>query len=69
VLPGSPAERAGLRRGDLVVAAADQPVANPSALLQLVERSTLGEPLSLRVIRGQRELQLSIKPEAMPPAA
>jgi len=69
VLPQSPAESAGLRRGDLVVAAADQPVANPSALLQLVERSTLGEPLSLRVIRGQRELQLSIKPEAMPPAA
>ena len=69
VLPQSPAEKAGLRRGDLVVAAADQPVANPSALLQLVERSALGEPLPLRVIRGQQELQLSIKPVAMPPTA
>jgi S1-C subfamily serine protease len=69
VLPESPAEVAGLRRGDLVVAAADQLVADPSALLQLVERSTVGQPLPLRVIRGQQELSLSIKPSAMPPAA
>ena len=69
VLPDSPAELAGLRRGDLVVAAADQLVADPSALLQLVERSTVGQPLPLRVIRGQQELSVSIKPSAMPPAA
>jgi NAD(P)-dependent dehydrogenase (short-subunit alcohol dehydrogenase family) len=52
-----------------LVAAADQRVADPSALLQLVERSTVGQPLPLRVIRGQQELSLSIKPSAMPPAA
>jgi len=52
-----------------VVAAADQLVADPSALLQLVERSTVGQPLPLRVIRGQQELNVSIKPSAMPPAA
>ena len=32
VLPGSPAERAGLRRGDLVVWAADRAVNDPAAL-------------------------------------
>ena len=66
VLPESPAETAGLKRGDLVVAIADQPVLNPSALLQAVEHSEVGQPLALKVVRGQKELQLSIRPAALP---
>ncbi|MCP9833373.1 MULTISPECIES: trypsin-like peptidase domain-containing protein [unclassified Cyanobium] len=68
VLPESPAEVAGLHRGDLVVAIADQPVNTPSALLQQVEQAQVGQPLPLRVVRGQRELQLSIRPAALPQA-
>ncbi|MBD2549640.1 trypsin-like peptidase domain-containing protein [Microcystis elabens FACHB-917] len=68
VLPESPAEAAGLHRGDLVVAIADQPVNTPSALLQHVERAQVGQPLPLKVVRGQRELQLSIRPAALPQA-
>ncbi len=66
VLPDSPAEQAGLKRGDLVVEIAGQDVHNPSALLQQVEKSVVGQPLSLRVVRGQRELHLSIKPAQLP---
>ncbi len=66
VLPESPAEQAGLKRGDLVVEIAGQPVRNPSALLQQVEKAQVGQPLPLRVVRAQRELQLSIKPAALP---
>jgi S1-C subfamily serine protease len=66
VLPDSPAETAGLKRGDLVVEIAGQVVRNPSTLLQQVEKAEVGEPLSLKVVRGQRELQLSIKPAALP---
>jgi S1-C subfamily serine protease len=66
VLPDSPAEAAGLRRGDLVIQVADERVRTPSALLQQVERSEVGQPLPLTVLRGRRELQLSIKPAALP---
>jgi S1-C subfamily serine protease len=66
VLQGSPAETAGLRRGDLVVAADDQPVGDPAALLQRVEASKVGEVLPLKVVRGNRELQLAIRPAALP---
>jgi S1-C subfamily serine protease len=69
VLPASPAETAGLRRGDLVVAVADQPVRDPGALLQRVERSEVGQPLTLTVVRGSRELSLSIRPAALPRAS
>jgi S1-C subfamily serine protease len=66
VLPDSPAEKAGLRRGDLVVGLADRSIRDPSSLLQEVERAEVGEPLPLTVVRGQRELRLSIRPEALP---
>jgi S1-C subfamily serine protease len=66
VLPESPAETAGLKRGDLVVRIADQPVLNPSALLQAVEHAEVGQPLALKVVRGQKELRLSIRPAALP---
>jgi len=66
VIEGSPAESAGVRRGDLVVAVAEQPVREPRDLLQQVERATLGQPLPLTVIRGSRELNLSISPAALP---
>jgi len=66
VLPESPAETAGLKRGDLVVSIADQPVLNPSALLQAVEHAQVGQPLALKVVRGQKEMQLSIRPAALP---
>ena len=68
VLPASPAETAGLRRGDLVVRVADQLVPDPASLLERVERSSVGEPLALTVVRGQRELSLMIKPAALPHA-
>ncbi|MBM5807806.1 MAG: trypsin-like serine protease [Cyanobacteria bacterium M_surface_10_m2_179] len=68
VMPGSPAEKAGLRRGDLVVAAAEQTVPDPAALLRLVEGSQVGELLPLTVLRGEQELALSIRPEALPSA-
>lgn len=66
VLPDSPAEAAGLRRGDLVVAADDQTIRDPATLLALVERSSVGEALGLKVVRGDRELLLSIRPAALP---
>lgn len=68
VLPESPAEEAGMRRGDLVVAAADQPVADPASLLRQVELAAVGEPLAITVVRGRRELSLSIRPAALPSA-
>ena len=66
VIEGSPAETAGIRRGDLVVAVAAQPVREPRDLLQQVERAALGEPLPVTVIRGSHELSLSISPAALP---
>ena len=62
VQPGSPAERAGLRPGDVVVAAGGQPVAQPYQLVAAVERSGVGKPLLLTVSRGGRLEQVEVVP-------
>ncbi|MCY3536561.1 MAG: PDZ domain-containing protein [Synechococcus sp. SB0678_bin_12] len=66
VVEASPAERAGLRRGDLVVGAGHQTVHEPAELLALVEASQVGQPLQLHIQRGEQEFQLEVTPEAMP---
>ncbi|MFZ4565320.1 MAG: trypsin-like peptidase domain-containing protein [Prochlorococcaceae cyanobacterium] len=68
VLDHSPAASAGLRRGDLVVAAGDRSVHTPADLLSIVEASRIGEPLPLQVIRGSETLDLAIRPEILPAA-
>ena len=49
--PVSPAARAGIRPGDVIVAANDQPIGNAKALLQVVRKAKSGEVLRLRVQR------------------
>jgi S1-C subfamily serine protease len=66
VLPQSPAEVSGLKRGDLVISIAENRVVTPADLLKRVEQANVGDPLPLKVVRGQREIQISIRPAALP---
>ena len=66
VLPDSPAEKAGLRRGDLVVSAGDIAISNPQTLLDQVEQAEIGTPFLVQILRNSREMNLSIKPQALP---
>ncbi len=66
ILSDSPAEKAGLRRGDLIIFADDEMIPDPSVLLEKVERAVIGKSFDLKLIRNNREINLSIKPEALP---
>ena len=57
---------AGLRRGDLVIAAGERNVRAPADLLAVVEASSLGDPLQLKVLRGSEQMELSIEPAPLP---
>lgn len=62
VMPGGPAARAGVRAGDVVVAAAGQPVADPAALIQVVSRHGVGRPLLLELDRDGQRLEVRVTP-------
>jgi S1-C subfamily serine protease len=51
VVPGSPADRAGLRPDDIVVAADGGRISNAQDLQRLLVVDTIGHPLRLRVLR------------------
>ena len=65
VQPGSPAARAGLQPGDVIVAVAGQPIASPPQLVAAVERAGVGGSLSLGVNRAGRSLQITVVPAQM----
>ncbi len=66
VVPNSPAERAGLKRGDLVIAAEDILISEPKALLDEVEKAKIGKVFPLKILRNNQEIKVNIKPEALP---
>lgn len=60
VQAGSPAERAGLRQGDLIVAAAGRPVAYADDLHARLDALDEGGSLLLRIVRGSEELDVTV---------
>lgn len=65
VVPGTPAEAAGLREGDRIVGIAGQPVDFWSDLVGVVSTSG-GRPLVFNVMRGQSPQTVTVQPIAGP---
>jgi S1-C subfamily serine protease len=66
VLPDSPAQRAGLRRGDLIIQAGEDTIRDPQDLLKQVDQAEIDQPLRLQILRNGGDLQLSVKPAPLP---
>jgi regulator of sigma E protease len=60
--PGSPAEKAGLKAGDVVVAVAGQPVYTPEDLVEAI-RTRPGQSFPLTIERDGKTLTVTVTPE------
>ena len=58
-----PADRAGLREGDLIVALGDEPVRGVDDLHRLLTGHAATQPARLRIIRRAESLELDIHPQ------
>ena len=54
VLPGGPAQRAGIEAGDVIVRAVRKGVPDPAALTALLQAAESGSEMALQVVRGNR---------------
>jgi S1-C subfamily serine protease len=65
VVAGGPAQRAGLRQGDVLVTANGEQLLQPSQLIGAVEKAGVGGTLKLGVSRGGQMVQLTLVPVAI----
>jgi S1-C subfamily serine protease len=63
VEPNSPAQKAGLREGDVIVALGDQPVAGVDDLHRLLTDTQVGTNNTIAVVRRTERLKLTIVPQ------
>ena len=66
VSPNGPADRAGVRSGDLIVGFGERPIRSTDDLLNLLDESAIGHDTDLRVLRGKREVTLQVRPQEQP---
>lgn len=66
VMPNSPAEKAGLRSGDIISKINKQSVKDSNSVQQAVDASSIGAQLPMEVRRGGQNVDLTVQPGALP---
>jgi len=66
IVPGSPADRAGLQRGDVVVEIDGQAVTEVQEFTRILHASEIGQPLEVKYWRGSTEYTTTVTPAQSP---
>ncbi|MBT8036416.1 MAG: S1C family serine protease [Verrucomicrobiae bacterium] len=66
VRPGSPAQRAGLKKGDVILSIGDRSVRNYTEVVDAFYYLVAGESAKFRVLRGTEMKAFDVKPEVSP---
>lgn len=66
VEPQSPADRAGLRSGDVIVGLGETPIAGIDDLQRVLTGDAIGKTIPVTILRGVEKLMLSVTPAESP---
>jgi S1-C subfamily serine protease len=67
VVAGGPADRAGVRAGDIILAVDDVPVSTAGDLQRLMVSDAIGRTVTGRALRGDRTITLEARPVELEP--
>ncbi len=62
----TPAEKAGLQEGDIILKVDDKEIRNPSNLRNTISLSEVGQKVRLRILRDGKQKDMTVKLEAFP---
>jgi serine protease Do len=62
VFPGDPADRGGIKTGDIIIAIAGRPIQDTHELLRIVAALPVGKTVAVRIVREGQERNLEIVP-------
>jgi len=62
----TPADRAGLRNGDIILSVDDKAIKNPSMLRNVISLSEVGEKVKLDIVRDGKEKEVYVNLEELP---
>ncbi len=60
VIPGSPAEKAGLKDGDVIVKVGNDAVTASSSLQSLVSKYKVGDKVTLTIVRDNKQQKITV---------
>ncbi len=63
VSPNSPAEKAGLKHGDVVTGVGGHAIQNPDDLSQAVQNAGAGKQITLEIARGNEKMKIKATPQ------
>jgi len=66
VVKNSPADKGGLKSGDIIVNINNKKISNGKALLNIVSESQPSQSIDIEIIRGNRKIKLSLKVSERP---
>ena len=66
VIDGSPAVKAGLKRGDIILSLEQIPILSLSEYRDALGEYIAGDPLNLKIFRRGKELSVSVRPSPFP---
>ncbi|MBW4633149.1 MAG: trypsin-like peptidase domain-containing protein [Iphinoe sp. HA4291-MV1] len=66
LVPGSPADKAGLRPGDVIQQINNQPVTTADTVLRIVEKSGVGSNVQMQLQRNDKTLQVTVQLGPLP---
>lgn len=69
VLPDSPAASGGIRQGDVITEANNQPIRTAEELQDVVEGARINQPLRLKIHRGEQTREIIVRPAELQDAA